>query len=138
MQYYKPWELLPRDEERIKQQIVDAEALVKREVELLDARSHKLPREDANASPEEEPKDDSKEGINDESSGEVRQKESNDGSREQVGEPHTEPASMSNNIGTTNSPVQTPSSDQVTDEKHSQEEHNGEVVVENEEDTVIY
>lgn len=52
-----------------------------------------------------------------------------------MGEPQTESPSVSN-VDTTNmSPVQAP---QVMAEKQTQEEHNGEVVVENEEDTVIY
>lgn len=62
--------------------------------------------------------------------------------KESVGEPHAEPTPISNvpsssTVDTTNSPVplqaQEPS-EQVT----AQEEHNGEVVVENDEDTVIY
>jgi hypothetical protein len=56
-----------------------------------------------------------------------------------VGEPHTESPSVSKAVDTTNdTPAQGTQSDQVTTEKQSLEEHNGEVVVENEEDTVIY
>jgi hypothetical protein len=59
-------------------------------------------------------------------------------SKETVGEPRLESPSVSN-VDTTNiSPVQAPQSDQVKAEKQAQEEHNGEVVLENEEDTVIY
>jgi hypothetical protein len=59
-------------------------------------------------------------------------------SKETVGEPQTESPSVPN-VDTTNvSPVQETQSDQVKAEKQTQEEHNGEVVVENEEDTVIY
>lgn len=54
-----------------------------------------------------------------------------------MGEPQTESPSVPN-IDTTNIPVQEAQSDQVRAEKQAQEEHNGEVVVENEEDTVIY
>ena len=60
-------------------------------------------------------------------------------SKETVGEPHTEPPSVSNvPIDTTNIPVQLSQSEQVTAESESLEELNGEVLVENEEDTVIY
>jgi hypothetical protein len=56
-----------------------------------------------------------------------------------VGEPQAEPPSVSNvSIDTTNPPVQEPRSEQVTTERITPEEHNGEVVVEAEEDTVIY
>ena len=55
-----------------------------------------------------------------------------------MGEPHTESPSVSNVVDTTNSPIQTPQSDRVKAENEAREEHNGEVVVENEEDTVIY
>lgn len=61
----------------------------------------------------------------------------NNMSKETLGEPHTESPSISN-VDTTNPPVQAPQSDQITTEKHSLEEHNGEVIVEAEEDTVIY
>lgn len=57
-----------------------------------------------------------------------------------MGEPHAESPSVSTAlVDTTNLlPVQGNQSDQVIREKQSLEEHNGEVVVENEEDTVIY
>lgn len=54
-----------------------------------------------------------------------------------MGEPRTESPSVSNAVDTTNDTPVT-QSEQVTAEKQSMEEHNGEVVVENEEDTVIY
>ncbi len=58
--------------------------------------------------------------------------------KETVGEPQIESPSVSN-VDTTNiSPVQEPQSIHGPAEKQTQEEHNGEVVVENEEDTVIY
>lgn len=53
-----------------------------------------------------------------------------------MGEPRTESPSNSDPHGdTTNPPIQ---SDQMATEKHSLEENNGEVVVEADEDTVIY
>lgn len=56
-----------------------------------------------------------------------------------MGEPEAEPPSVSNvSIESTNLHVQAPQSEQVATEKGSPEEHNGEVVVEAEEDTVIY
>jgi hypothetical protein len=55
-----------------------------------------------------------------------------------VGEPQIESPSVSKPVDTTNdTPVQV-IQEQETTEKHTLEEQNGEVVVENEEDTVIY
>ena len=60
-------------------------------------------------------------------------------SKETVGEPRFESPSISNApIDTTNPSAQTSQSDQVVAEKPPLEEHNGEVVFEAEEDTVIY
>lgn len=66
------------------------------------------------------------------------EKKTNGTSEETVGEPQTESPSVSNFDTTNISPVQETQSDQVKAEKQAQEEHNGEVLVENEEDTVIY
>jgi hypothetical protein len=55
-----------------------------------------------------------------------------------VGEPRFESPSVSNVVDTTNHHVQVPQPDQTLAEKQSLEEHNGEVIVEAEEDTVIY
>lgn len=107
--------MLPRDEDRIKKQIADAEALIEREVDEFYVRHPKLRRRDSSA-----------EG------------KTNGTSKETVGEPQLESPSVSN-VDTTNiSLAQAPQSDQVKAEKQAQEEHNGEVVLENEEDTVIY
>ena len=59
---------------------------------------------------------------------------------ETVGEPHLESPSVSNAPGdtTNNLSAQATQSEQVMAEKPSLEENNGEVVVEAEEDTVIY
>lgn len=110
--------MLPRDEDRIKTQLADAEARSEREVEEFYARHPKELKNDEETSADEK---------------------TNGTSKETVGEPQTESPSVSNApVDTTNIPVQVPQSDQVTAEKQSLEEHNGEVVVENEEDTVIY
>jgi len=107
---------LPREEERIKEQTAEAEALIEREVDEFYARYPKASEGEASA------KD-----------------KANITSKETVGEPHTESPPVSKAVDTTNdTPVQVTQSDQVTAEKQSMEEHNGEVVVENEEDTVIY
>lgn len=57
-----------------------------------------------------------------------------------MGEPQAESPSASNNVSndSTNPNKQDSRSEQVATEKTSPEEHNGEVVVEAEEDTVIY
>jgi hypothetical protein len=106
--------LLPQDEERIRKQIADAETVIEREVEEFNTRHPKQRSEEQPA-----------------------EKKINGTSKETVGEPPTESPSVPN-IDTTNIPVQETQSDQVRAEKQAQEEHNGEVVVENEEDTVIY
>ena len=107
--------MLPRDEDQIKKQISDAEALIKREVDEFYTRHPKEDVEDPSA-----------------------RSKTNGTSKETVGEPQLESPSVPN-VDTTNiSPVQAPQSDEVKAEKQAQEEHNGEVVLENEEDTVIY
>jgi len=109
--YYKPWELLPSDEERIKIQIAETETTIKRESEEFEARyptAEKISRGDTNTS------------------------------KETVGEPQAEPPFDSVSIDTTNPPVQEPQSEQTTTERITPGEHNGEVVVVAEEDTVIY
>lgn len=55
-----------------------------------------------------------------------------------VGEPLTESPSVPNFDTTNDVPVQVTQPDQIRTEDQAQEEHSGEVVVENEEDTVIY
>jgi hypothetical protein len=100
----------------MKTQIADVEARIELEVESFSARH---PGELKQERPPE--------------------RETNSTSKETVGEPHTESPSISNVIDATNSTtVQVPQSDHVTAGKESLEEHNGEVVVEAEEDTVIY
>ncbi|KAG4411563.1 hypothetical protein IFR04_015302 [Cadophora malorum] len=112
--YYKPWELLPRDEERIKSQIREAEATIERETSQFDLRHPNRPGRTE------------------------KEERSNSTSKETVGEPQAESPSVSKVADTTNSHVQIPQSEQNETEKQAQEEHNGEVVVENDEDTVIY
>lgn len=90
--------------------------MIEREVEEFDARYPKAPEKESSVG-----------------------EKANITSKETVGEPHTESPSVSKAVDTTNdSPVQVTQSEQVTAEKQSLEEHSGEVVVENEEDTVIY
>ena len=121
MQYYKPWELLPRDEEHIKTQIAEAEAIIEREVDEFNKRHLKEAAEEVREGPPAE-------GGN-----------TNGTSKETVGEPRLESPSVSNAPGdTTNLLAQASQSDRNMEEKRSLEEHNGEVVVEAEEDTVIY
>lgn len=113
--YYKPWELLPADEARIKAQLAEVEAAIKKESEEFNT---KFPVAAA------------------------AERETTNASKETVGEPQAEPPSVSNvsvdTINTTNPPVQDSQSEQGTTEKITPGEHNGEVVVVAEEDTVIY
>lgn len=62
-------------------------------------------------------------------------------SKETPGEPLTEPPSVSVSkidVTTNHTPQQSLQSEPIVEEKRVQDEHNGEVVVENDEDTVIY
>lgn len=115
-QFYKPWQLVPQQEERIKNQIAEAESLIEREVTEFQTRQPK-----------------------EKSQGKTETEDTNGASKETVGEPATESPSVPSLalVDTTNLPVQAPQSESKT-EKLALEEHNGEVVVENEEDTVIY
>ncbi len=118
-QYYKPWELLPQDDDRIKRQIADAEAAIEREVQEFNALYPKEP------GPEKTSEEEQVENT----------------SQETVGEPPAQSPSVPVSIPVvdpTNLPVQAPQPEHGTAEQESLEEHNGEVVVENEEDTVIY
>jgi len=117
--YYKPWKLLPANEDRIKAQKVEVDALVGREIDDFYNQHPHLARPEKVVPDESEPEGDRK---------------ANDTSKETEGEPEAESPSVSNApVDTTNIPVQ-----EQAAEKELIEEHNGEVVVEGEEDTVIY
>jgi hypothetical protein len=110
IQYYKPWELRPEDEDRIKTQIAVTEDIIERELAAYEGRKPK----------ERKP---------------IEAETTNNKSKETLGEPQTESPSAAN-VDTTNDLQE---AEPVSDKKSNvQEEHNGEVVVENEEDTVIY
>ena len=116
-QYYKPWELVPEEESRIKGQISDVEFLIERELAEFDKLYPEEPNKEAP----------------------VPEEEINTSSKETVGEPRAEsPPNPNTDIDPTNPPAQDPPSDQTAVRKHSLGEHNGEVVVEADEDTVIY
>jgi cell division septation protein DedD len=125
--YYKPWELLPEHEESIKAQISEAEALIAREVQEFNNRY-----------PKESPNQEKKAPV-----GETIESTSD---KETVGEPRTESPSVpvstttSAVTDTTNPTTQAPpqTAGKGKEKEKDMEEHNGEVVVENEEDTVIY
>ncbi|KAJ8068002.1 hypothetical protein OCU04_003580 [Sclerotinia nivalis] len=112
--YYKPWQLSARNEATIKAQVEKVEILIEEEKSEW-ARRHQ------------------ERGPKAEEESEVKVM-----SDVMMGEPHTESPSSSN-IDTTN-PISAlaAQSSQVKTEKDNLEEHNGEVVVEAEEDTVIY
>jgi hypothetical protein len=108
---------LPVEEDRIKRQISEVEAVVERELDEFDKLYPEGPRKQV-LRPDEE---------------------INNSSKETVGEPRAESPPIPNaDADPTNPPVQAAQSDQMERRKHSMEEHNGEVVVEAEEDTVIY
>jgi hypothetical protein len=69
----------------------------------------------------------------------VPEEKHNNSSKETVGEPRTEsPLNSNSEADPTNLSTQGPQSNQPATGRHSLEEHNGEVVVEADEDTVIY
>ncbi|ESZ90198.1 hypothetical protein SBOR_9422 [Sclerotinia borealis F-4128] len=112
--YYKPWLLSPRNEATIKAQVEEAEVLIEQEKS-----------EWASRHPEQ--------GLKAEEKSEVKVT-----SDVMMGEPHTESPSIFN-IDTTNTiSALAVQSSQIKTEKDNLEEHNGEVLVEAEEDTVIY
>lgn len=116
LKYYKPWQLSPRNEATIKTQVEEVEALIEEEKSEWASRHQE-------------------QGLKAEEKEESEVKVKSD---VLMGEPHTESSSISN-IDTTNpSFVLAAQSSQVKTEKDNLEEHNGEVVVEAEEDTVIY
>ncbi|KAH8589346.1 pinin/SDK/memA/ protein conserved region-domain-containing protein [Bisporella sp. PMI_857] len=116
--YYKPWKLLPAQEDRIKVQVAQAESLIGDEQEAF-YRQHPT--------------------LWPESSAAKRAQERDDASKETVGEPRVESPSASNpETDTTNITAPLPQSEEPKATKEGHEEHNGEVVVEAEEDTVIY
>lgn len=123
MQYYKPWELLPGDAEQIKTQIVDTEALIGREIQEFNSR-HKTDLQQ-----EERPKEDEKKAETAETEGEHH--------AESSPVPPVAKSDTTNPLPTIQ--AQAPESSQIHNvaEKDSLEE-NGEVVVEGDEDTVIY
>lgn len=113
--------MLPQDEERIKRQIADAKDLITRETEEFN-RQH--PQRQLSTTMVEDT-----ETVADSTS------------KETVGTPHAESPPPSKDTDTTNPPpTQALLSDNVETEteKKALEEHNGEIVVEDEEDTVIY
>ncbi|KAM3072019.1 hypothetical protein ACMFMG_008485 [Clarireedia jacksonii] len=113
--YYLPWELTPNNKADIDAQIADTKALIERE-EAEWAERHPKKKEDAEGDSEAKVV-----------------------SQETMGEPHTESPSISNVVDPTNdNSEQTTQSEQAKTENDMLEEHNGEVVVEAEEDTVIY
>ena len=113
---------MPSEKERIKTQITEAEATIDREIDEF-YRRH--PKEAGDGSEQER----------------SEERNINGTSKETVGEPRLESSSVPHapvDTTTNNPSAQTTQSEQVTAEKRSLEEHNGEVLVEAEEDTVIY
>lgn len=113
--------MLSQDEDRIKTQITEVESIIEREVEDFERQHTRETGEGTDQVPFK--------GGGD----------SKGTSKETVGEPRFESLSVSNAaVDTTNLSVQASRSDQAMAENQGLEEHNGEVVVEAEEDTVIY
>ncbi|KAI6247221.1 hypothetical protein HI914_05007 [Erysiphe necator] len=116
--YYRPWELLPEQKERIDSQIASVSEITKREVSDFSRQNHK-----------------GAESKNEEKSNEV--------SDQTTGEPCIKPRDNAPSPVThdtnTNDEQTRPKTDIIAEEREREkEEQNGEVMVENEEDIVIY
>lgn len=108
---------MPEEEDRIKEQIADVEFLIEREVDEF-RKLH--PDEQPNGTP-------------------TPRKGAETPREEAMGGPRAvSPPNPTTDTDPANPPAQDPPSDQAMARKQSLEEHNGEVVVEADEDTVIY
>ena len=112
---------MPEEEASIKTQITDAETVIERELGDFYKRHPNLR---SKPEPEQATKEEEK---------------ANKTSKETMGEPQSEsPSALNIQVDTTNPSTQTPQLEVPVADKDGSEEHNGEVVVEAEEDTVIY
>lgn len=108
---------MPEEEDRIKQQIADVEFLIDREINEFDKLHPAEAAEELLAT----------------------QVETNKSPQEALGEPRTEsPPHSSAGNDPTNPPAQVATAGQTAARKSSLEENSGEVIVEADEDTVIY
>lgn len=132
-QFYKPWDLQLADEERIKSQIEEARGTIDREVKEFAIR----------AGSNDEP---GKHGIPRKSPGADQQIQ--EGSEEMAGNADTVGSETNNNTATASKQGDSTNSHSVplSDTVHTHQEtarvheddHGGEVMVEDQEDTVIY
>jgi hypothetical protein len=117
-QYYKPWELLPEQEDCIKQQVADTAAQIEHERRAFyNEHPHLRPKDE----PSTENRDDTADS-------------------QLVGNTNNEPSLTStDNANTTNYPSVTtssPSKERSASAQH--DEQHGDILVENDEDAVIY
>lgn len=130
MQYYKPWELQPAQEELIKQQLSDTQAQIDHEVAEF-ARRHPRTSDDGSGL--------EKEGAVPNGKSENRPV----GEQDAVSPPISNSLSNTNDVSADVDTTNTSSTVQASHDQNSspvtaQEEHNGEVLMENDEDAVIY
>ncbi|KAI9824500.1 MAG: hypothetical protein M1819_000855 [Sarea resinae] len=126
--YYKPWELLPGDEDRIKSQIAEAEATVDREVADFNERRRQ----------EQPPNSEKTNGAATDDDGKPAETSETVGS----GTNQAEESTLSDaNATNDNTPLPTetlPTADPPHEAAKESGDDGGEVVLEAEEDTVIY
>jgi hypothetical protein len=132
-QFYKPWDLQPAHEEQIKSQIEEAQATIDRELKEFEIRPGS----------NDEP---AKDGVPQKSTSEDQRVQ--EGSEEAPRNPDTVGSETNNNATTvsmqgdsTNSHSVPPSETVHTHQesaKGHEDDHGGEVMVEDQEDTVIY
>jgi len=127
LQYYKPWELLPEQEDRIKQQISNTGIKIEDEKQLFyEKHEHLKPTS-------QEAKQDQERMTDMDLVGDANTKD-----RQQ-----SQPVSSVNDIDVTNSPppIKRSSSKSPSNNRKApvqNDENNGDVLVENDEDAVIY
>lgn len=136
LQYYKPWELRPEDEDTIRDQVEEAEATISREV--ADFEAHHLPEEEDSRAQEESRQEEPQEQA---PAPEADPKESQDTANEA-----SDTVGADNNLDRSSEVARTdgtPTNDHhaaapdQTDVHRGADDDGGEVV-EDQEDTVIY
>lgn len=139
-QYYKPWELRSEDEERISNQIQETKATIAWEVTEFERLHPPTPPEpeiqaaaptNEEAPADETNEDDPKKVENSEPVGDDTNKEQQESEQEQLSHAHPHLT----DVGTNDIPTAPP--DHESESKRHQDEA-GEVVLEDNEDTVIY
>jgi hypothetical protein len=147
LQYYKPWELTPDQEDEIQRQIEEAQSIIDNELDGFERQQERTQDEDRrpSAPAREEPEDPelSKMDIEpaEEEKAEIQaQDEEMDNAQPTSGEPEKEPTTAETRPDDSPATSATAVNEPVAEEelRDAMEDDQGETVVEAEEDTVIY